>query len=86
MTENEERAYMQGQRSVLVKQLNDTIAALGYGDDSVEGRVAGLVAEREAALAALRTACRDHGDNDWPDYLHMADIIEKHLMRHLDQG
>ncbi len=40
--------------------------------------------ERAEALAALRTVCRDHGDNEWPDNLHLADIIEKHLGRHLD--
>jgi hypothetical protein len=24
-----------------------------------------------------------HGDNDWPDDLHLADVIDKHLARHL---
>lgn len=42
------------------------------------------IAEREAAIAALRRLCAAHGDNDWPESLHLADIIEKHLGRHLE--
>jgi hypothetical protein len=31
--------------------------------------------------AALRIECSDIDANDWPDDLHMADVIEKHLCR-----
>ena len=40
--------------------------------------------EREVAVAALRELCGEYGDNDWADDLHLADVIEKHLRRHLD--
>lgn len=40
-----------------------------------------LWAERVAAVAMLRLECAEYGDNDWPDTLHLADIIEKHLAR-----
>jgi hypothetical protein len=54
-----------------------------------------LIAERDEARQAhqfvqaetvkvLRQVCEQHGDNDWPDDLHLADIIEKHLWRHLE--
>lgn len=39
--------------------------------------------ERGQAVAALRDVCEDFGDNDWPDELHLADVIEKHLGRAL---
>jgi len=39
--------------------------------------------ERREIISALRDACSEIGDNDWPDDLHIADIIEKHLARHL---
>ncbi len=42
------------------------------------------LAERKTAIAALRAVCSDHGDNDWSDRLHLADIIEKHLHRNLE--
>lgn len=45
---------------------------------------AGLVLERNQAVATLREVCREHGDLDWSDDLHLADVIEKHLGRHLD--
>jgi hypothetical protein len=33
-----------------------------------------------AARAALRTLCDDLGlPNDWPDDLHLADVVEKHI-------
>lgn len=40
-----------------------------------------LRAERAAAVTMLRVECAAYDDNDWPDNLHLADIIEKHLAR-----
>ena len=39
--------------------------------------------ERASVIALLRRVCEVHGDNDWPDDLHLGDVIEKHLARHL---
>ena len=39
--------------------------------------------ERRETIAMLRQVCEEFGDNEWPDNLHLADIIEKHLWRHL---
>lgn len=46
---------------------------------------AALIAERMEAVAVLRRACEAHGDNDWPDDLCLGDVIEKHLLRHLEE-
>lgn len=46
---------------------------------------AAWILEREATVAQLRQVCDDFGDNEWPDGLHLADVIEKHLARHLWQ-
>lgn len=35
------------------------------------------------AREALRIVCAEFGDNDWSDDLSLADVIEKHLARHL---
>jgi len=43
-----------------------------------------LKEERNDAIVMLRQVCEDWGDNDWADNLHLADIIEKHLWRHLE--
>jgi predicted secreted protein len=40
--------------------------------------------ERNAAVAMLRQVCDEHGDNAWLDRLNLADVIEKHLWRHLE--
>lgn len=42
--------------------------------------------ERTAAIAILRELCAEFGDNSWPDTLHLADVIEKHLGKHLWQA
>ena len=39
--------------------------------------------ERAQTILYLRSICGDYGDNDWEDDLHLEDIIEKHLIRHL---
>jgi hypothetical protein len=53
---------------------------LGYTGRSVES----LVLEREQTVAALRSVCADHGDNDWTEELHLADVVDNHLGRYLD--
>lgn len=47
-------------------------------------REIGTQKERDETIAMLRHVCEEHGDNDWPDNLHLADVIEKHLWRNLD--
>ena len=42
--------------------------------------------ERTAVVALLREICQDHGDNDWPDNLHLYDVIDKHLLRHIERS
>lgn len=38
---------------------------------------------RKETLLVLKELCKDFGDLDWNDDLHLADIIEKHLAKHL---
>lgn len=40
-------------------------------------------AERKETIMVLRILCKYFGDNDWDENLHLADIIDKHLGRHL---
>lgn len=79
MTEQEEQAYSEGNRAAWLHIYAEAARMLGY-DGLPEAR---LAIEREQAVAALRILCRDHGDNDWPDDLHLRDVIDKHLGKHL---
>lgn len=81
--ESEELAYSLGSRAAWAMMLNTCLMHLGIDDPAVGALK--WVSEREAAVAALREVCRYHGDNDWPDSLHLADVIEKHLARHLNR-
>lgn len=81
-----EAGYIAGQRATWCAQLEQALRALaGYGFSS-DPRVmlAQRVSHEERTRAALREVCRDHGDNDWSDDLHLSDVVEKHLGRYLD--
>lgn len=81
MTESEERAYMDGGRFAWRAMFFKCLAELGYTDeDCAVGRV---ISQLEDTRAALRILCEDFGDNDWGDSLHLADVVDKHLGRHL---
>lgn len=79
MDKKEELAYNAGTRMAWTRMLQTAFKELGHdAPDSTS-----LLIEREQAIAALRSLCADFGDNDWPDDLHLADVIEKHLGKHL---
>ena len=67
-----------GNRAAWTSLLALCLRELGSKNDA-----AVLTLGRERAVAILRQACRDHGDNHWPDNLALSDVIEKHLMRHV---
>ena len=73
--------YTRGTRHVWLSLLRQCLRELGYDKAPVPGA---LIVEREEAIQALRDVCEDHGDNDWTEDLHLADVIHKHLGRHLD--
>lgn len=80
MTDEEETAYELGRKSAFQSLLSECLRELGS-----EGRDKhGWAAERAAAVSALRALCDTYGDNDWPDNLHLADVINKHLASYLD--
>ena len=82
MNEKQEQSYIQGSRAAWTTMLRSCLANLGI--DGSEADRTRWILEREAAIAALRRVCRKHGDNNWDEDLHLADIIEKHLGRYLE--
>ncbi|HEY3499036.1 MAG TPA: hypothetical protein VGK73_30300 [Polyangiaceae bacterium] len=79
MTEAEEKAYVEGSRAMWRQLLAQALRELGYE----ENRLAGAAKQLEETRAVLRRVCAEHGDNDWSDDLHLADVVEKHLERHI---
>lgn len=80
MDEDEEAIWSAGHRAALVTMLGHVLRELGY--DASETQHAKWIVEREQAVATLRVLCAQYGDNDWPDDLHLSDVITKHLERH----
>ena len=77
MNEVEEAVYEEGHQMALIGMLTHCLKELGY--ENAAAQAAAWVVEREQTLAVLRRLCREHGDNDWSNDLHLGDIIEKHL-------
>jgi hypothetical protein len=74
-----DRKWLEGRKSAYRQVLQAALGELGGADkDAQSWRL-----EREAAVSQLRDVCEQHGDNDWPDDLHLGDAIEKHLARYL---
>ncbi len=79
MTQDEhDRAYTEGSNAAWRQILALALNALP------EGSADRWRLERADAIAALRSICEAYGDNDWPDNLHLGDIIEKHLRRYVE--
>lgn len=73
--------YEEGERMAWRSMLSNCCRNLGH--DDLEAKKAAWIAEKEAVISTLREICEEHGDNDWEDNLHLSDVIEKHLRRHL---
>ena len=78
-----DRWHEEGRRSALRGMLRQVLGDLGY-DDSDAKRAAWII-EREETVSTLRTVCEEFGDNDWSNDLHLGDVIDKHLVRHLNE-
>jgi hypothetical protein len=82
VNEAEEEEYLRGSQAAWHRVLQMALRELGV-EDALAGQTL-WVSERVATVAMLRDLCRSRGDNDWPDDLHLADVIEKHLFRHME--
>ena len=83
--EEQERIYLDGAKGAWQSILGQALQQLApFLPDDPKVALARVVAERAEIVATLRRVCRHFGDNDWSDRLNLADVIEKHLERHLE--
>lgn len=75
--------WITGNRAAWRAVLSQACRELGVGDSKADKVRWAL--EREEAIAALRRACKDHGSNDWNEKLNLSDIIDKYLVRYLNE-
>ena len=75
-----EQDYLRGSKTAYRNMLATCLKHLS-DDENIDA--ARLIYERDEAISVLRDLCKYHGDNDWEDNLYLADIIDKHLGRHL---
>lgn len=65
------------------ERFNAAIATLRTAYEAQAAELRQRDSERADVVAKLREFCGERGDNDWPDNLHLGDVIEKHLMRYV---
>lgn len=75
----EEAAYLRGERYAGRRLLSLAIEMLGPEGTAESWRI-----ERAGLISLLRRLCAKHGDNNWPNDLHVVDILDKHLFRYLE--
>lgn len=73
-----ETYYLMGSNAAYSDMLSLCLKHLG-AEDGDKHRWA---VERAEIVHMLRMICDTHGDNDWADDLHLADVIKKHLWNH----
>jgi hypothetical protein len=84
--EAHERGYIEGRTFSDTARLHEVLQSLSgiAPDEDPLVRLAHATLELRDTRAALRILCREHGSNDWDDNLYLADVVEKHLGRYLD--
>lgn len=75
MNDAEEQAYSLGSDRAWLSILKEALRNLGLKEQSEHQ----WKAERAETVLKLRAICMDHGDNEWPDDLHLVDVLDKHL-------
>ncbi len=79
-----EKDYELGVRQTTINTILFCLKNLS-NDDPLKISINTLI-EREQAINILRQVCERFGDNNWDEDLHLADIIEKHLWRNLENN
>jgi len=73
----DEQSYINGQQIAYLKILELCQRELNLQTKEQ------FATERADTILLLRKLCEEYGDNDWPDNLHLSDIIEKHLIYYI---
>lgn len=79
--ESVDRSYETGSRQAWTAMLQECVARLGLKGETFEA----LALQRSALVTALRSVCRDFGDNSWAEDMNLADVVEKYLERQLNE-
>ena len=78
-----ERGYMEGERAAYLRLLRLAIEGLRGSAGTASANANAWRLERADTVAKLREMCEEYGCNDWPENLHLADVLEKYLWRAL---
>jgi hypothetical protein len=80
----DETSYTEGHRRAWLQVLQTCLHHLGI--DIPETQATAWLMERQELVVRLRSVCAEHGDLDWDDHEHLADVVEKHLLRYWPEG
>lgn len=84
ITEAREQGYLAGVRSANLNALRHVLSEMRCNGDDAEAKLHAWRLERGEIVALLRRVCAEHGDLEWEDDLHLVDVLDKHLFRHME--
>ncbi|HLL74796.1 MAG TPA: hypothetical protein VK421_05985 [Pyrinomonadaceae bacterium] len=80
MDEQNEQSWLRGNKAAYRAIMAECLRNLGHGDRDARS----WALERADVILVLRDLCERYGDNEWPDDLHLGDVLRKHLEPHLE--
>lgn len=75
-----DRKYREGQHALAQSMLQHVAMFLKREDRDL----ASLLRELDASREIIRRVCELAGDTDWDEHLWLPDVLDKHLLRHLE--
>jgi hypothetical protein len=82
-----EQGHLDGELQANLRLLRYALSALTATtlklEDTALREVGRFVLQRQETVQKLRRVCAEFGDNDWRDDDWLADVVDKHLYRHL---
>lgn len=82
MTPKEEQHWTAGNRAAYASLLQVCVRHLGCDDPAAEH--ASWLIERQELSVIIRRLCEEYGNADYPDNLHLGDVLTKYLEPYLE--
>lgn len=77
-----ERDWMRGNKYAWMAIVSQALREIGQRNDTM--KKAALILERQQTVNALRDLSAVLGCDDWPDDLHLADVVNKYIIPAVD--
>lgn len=82
----DEKSYIEGSRAAWRQMLAECLSNMDADGDDPQAALARATLHLDETRAALRRLGREIGADDWPEKLHLADVVEKYIGDAIEQA